>query len=120
MKKKHTSELYASLTASNIESNSSDFDVLSLRISHRSWAMIQAFNTAFQRPVLTLFTDGISQHLADDLLESHGNESLILEEGTAEIQSDSALDLLRIAGAIRYDDSVIQKRFRGLVQKSEN
>lgn len=108
MKKKHASELYASLTTSNIESNSSDFEVLSLRISHKSHAMVQAFTAAFQRPALTLFTDEISQHLARSLLGSVENESLIVEEAGNGVQPDSALDLLMGAGAIKYDDEVLR------------
>lgn len=104
MKNKHASELYASLTASNVESNNSDFEVLSLRISHRSQAMAQAFTAAFQRPALTLFTDGISQHLARSLLDSVKNEELIAEEIENGFQPGSALDLLRGDLAIRYDD----------------
>lgn len=108
MKKKHASELYASLTASNVESNSSDFEVLSLRISHRSHAMVQAFTLAFQRPALTLFTDGISQHLAGGLLDSVANEMLILEEAGNGVQPDSALDLLVGSGAIKYDSEMLR------------
>lgn len=117
MKKKHSSELYASLSASHMESNSSDFDVLSLRISRRSAAMVQAFTTAFQRPVLTLFTDGISQQLAEGLLGSIENESLLVEEAENGVQPDSALDLLVGAGAIKYDDEVLRS-IRGLFQET--
>jgi len=108
MKKKHASELYASLTASNVESNSSDFEVLSLRISHRSQAIVQAFTAAFQRPALTLFTDGISQHLARCLLDSVENEPLIVEEAGNGVQPDSALDLLEGSGAIKYDSEMLR------------
>ena len=108
MKNKHVSDLYASLTASNVESNSTGFDVLSLRISHRSHAMVQAFTLAFQKPVLTLFTDGISEHLARSLLESVENESLIVEEVENGIQPESALDLLWIDRAIRYDSEALR------------
>jgi len=108
MTKKHSSELYASLTASNLESNNSDFEVLSLRISHRSQAMVQAFTAAFQRPALTLFTNGISQHLAGSLLESVENKPLIVEEVGNGVQPDSALDILVGSGAIKYDDEVLR------------
>lgn len=117
MKKKHTSELYASLTATNVESNSSDFEVLSLRISHRSHAVVQAFTTAFQRPVLTLFTDGISQHLAESFLDSVKNEPLIVEEAENGIQPGSALDLLAGAGAIKYEHDVL-RGIRSIFQKT--
>ena len=119
MRKKIASELYASLSASNVESNSSDFEVLSLRVSHRSSAMIQAFNIAFQRPALTLFTDGISQYLADGLLDSDENEPVILEEARNGVQPDSALDLLLSAGAIKYDDETL-RAIRGLFAESGN
>lgn len=107
MKKKHSSELYASLGASSVESNSSDFETLSLRVPHRIAAMVQALNTAFQQPVLTLFTDGISRHLAESLLGSVDNEPLILEEAQNGLQPDSALDLLADAGAIKYDSEML-------------
>lgn len=115
MKKKNTSKLYASLSASNVESNSSDFETLSLRISHRTSAMVQALNIAFQQPVLTLFTDGISQQLAESLLGSVENEPLIVEEANNGVQSNSALDLLVGLGAIKYDDEVL-RGIRGLFQ----
>lgn len=109
MKKKHSSELYASLSASNVESNSSDFETLSLRISHRTAAMVQALNIAFQQPVLTLFTDGISRQLAESLLGSVDNEPLIIEEAGNGLQPDSAVDLLAGTGAIKYDDEVLRR-----------
>lgn len=108
MKKKHSSELYASLSASSVESNSSDFETLSLRIFHRTAAMVQALNIGFQKPVLTLFTDRISQHLAEGLLGSVDNEPLIVEEASNGVQPGSALDLLVGAGAIKYDDEVLR------------
>lgn len=107
MKNKNSSDLYASLSVSSIESNSGDFEVLSLRISHRSSAVVQAFNTAFQRPALTLFTDGISQHLADRLLDSVKNESIIVEEASNGVQAGSAIDLLVSSEAIKYDDGML-------------
>ena len=115
MKRKHSSELYASLSASSVESNSSDFETLSLRISHRTAAMVQALNVAFQQPVLTLFTDGISQNLAKSLLGSADNELLIVEEAGSGVQPGSALDLLVGIGAIKYDDKVL-RGIRGLFQ----
>ena len=108
MKNKHASDLYASLTASNVDSNNTDFEILSLRISHRSHAMVQALTVAFQKPVLTLFTDGISEHLARSLLESVENESLIVEEAENGIQPESALDILWVGRAIRYDDEALR------------
>ncbi|HFL2038806.1 TPA: hypothetical protein ACG4N3_000747 [Stenotrophomonas maltophilia] len=108
MKKKHSSELYASLSASSIESNSSDFETLSLRISHKSHAMVQALNVAFQHPALTLFTDGISQHLAESLLGSVENEPLIVDESRNGIQPGSAIDILVHAAALKYDDDVLR------------
>ena len=98
--KKHSSGLYASLSASSIESSSSDFETLSLRVSHRSAGMALVLNAAFQRPVLTLFTDEISQHLAYALLDSAENASLIREEIANGVQPGSALDLLLDAGVI--------------------
>lgn len=118
MTKKHSSELYASLSASSIESNNSDFEVLSLRISHKSHAMVQALNAAFQHPALTLFTDGISQHLAERLLGSVENEPLIVDESRKGVQPGSAIDLLVGAGAIKYDDEVLQG-IRGIFQEAE-
>lgn len=109
MKKRHSSDLYASLSASNVESNSSDFETLSLRISHRAAAMAQALNIAFQRPVLTLFTDGISQQLAESLLGSVDNEPLLIEELGKGLQPGSAVDLLAGAGAIKYDDAALRR-----------
>lgn len=113
MKKKHASELYASLSASSVESNSSDFETLSLRISHRTAAMIQALNVAFWQPehkaLLTRFTDGISQQLAESLLGSVDNEPIIVEEASNGVQPDSALDLLVGAGAIEYDDERLRR-----------
>ena len=108
MKKKHSSELYASLTAATVESSSDDFEILSLRISHRSHAMVQALNVAFQRPVLTMFTDVISQHLAQSLLGSAENEALIIEETGNGVQPNSALDLLEGSGAIKYQTSMFE------------
>lgn len=122
MKKTHSSELYASLSASGIESNNSDFETLSLRISHRTAAMVQALNVAFWQPehkaLLTRFTDGISQQLAESLLGSVGNEPIIVEEASNGIQSDSALDLLVGAGVIRYDDERL-RRVRSILQEGE-
>ncbi|MBB6600323.1 hypothetical protein [Luteimonas sp. MC1825] len=122
MKKKHASELYASLSASSVESNSSDFETLSLRISHRTAAMIQALNVAFWQPehkaLLTRFTDGISQQLAESLLGSVDNEPIIVEEASNGAQPDSALDLLVGAGAIKYDDARL-RRIRSVFQEGE-
>lgn len=70
--------------------------------------MVQALNLAFQQPVLTLFTQGISQQLAESLLGSIDNEPLIVEEAGNGVQSDSAIDLLLGAGAIKYDDEVLR------------
>lgn len=107
MKKEYSSELYASLSASALESNGSDFETVSLRITSRTSGMIQALNIAFWQPeqksVLTRFTDGISQQLAKSLLRSVGNEPLILEELSNGVQSGSALDILLRAGAIKYN-----------------
>ena len=108
MKKKHSSELYASLSSSNVESNSGDFEVLSLRISHQSHAMVQALTAAFQKPVLTLFTDGLSQQIARNLLDSVKNEPLIRKEVANGIQSGSALDLLNEEGAIKYASEALR------------
>jgi hypothetical protein len=119
MKKKHSSELYASLGASNVESNSGDFEVLSLRISHRSNAMVQALTAAFQRPVLTLFTDGLSQQIARSLLGSVKNEPLIREEVANGIQSGSALDLLNEEGAIKYASEAL-RAIKNALQTNEN
>lgn len=109
MKKKHSSELYASLTAKSVESNSSDFEVLSLRVSHKCHAMAQVLNVAFQHPALTLFTDRISQDLADKLIGSLGNEPLIIKESENGVQPGSALDLLVGSGAIKYDDEGLRR-----------
>lgn len=114
MKKKHSSELYASLTAATVETNSADFEILSLRISHRSHAMVQALNVAFQRPALTMFTDGISQHLAQSLLSSVKNEPFIIEEAGNGVQPNSALDILEGGGAIEYENEAIQAIFKML------
>lgn len=120
--KKHASELYASLCASSVESNSSDFETLSLRISHRTAAMVQALNVAFWQPkheaVLTRFTDGISEQLAESLLDSVDNEPLIVEEARYGVQPDSALGLLAGDGAIKYDDETL-RGIRSLFQKGE-
>jgi hypothetical protein len=117
MKKKHSSELYATLSASSAETNSSDFETLSLRISHRTASMVQALNVAFWQPanqaVLTRFTDGISQQLAESLLGSVDNEPLILEEAKNGIQSDSALDLLVGIGALTLEDERLRHIRRG-------
>ena len=118
MKKKHSSELYASLSASSVESNSSDFETLSLRIPHRTAAMVQALNIGFQQPVLTLFTDRISRHLAESLLGSVDNEPLILEEAGNGVQPDSALDLLLDAGAIKYDSEMLRS-IKNIFQKED-
>ena len=109
MNRKHASELYASLSDASITSNSNDFEVLSLRVSHSTSAVIHAITAAFPRPVLTMFTDPISEHLASHLIQSAQNESLIREELKNGIQPDSALDLLRADGAIQFDDSMIKK-----------
>ncbi|MEP6907993.1 MAG: hypothetical protein ABI858_08455 [Pseudoxanthomonas sp.] len=118
MKKNYSSELYASLSESSVESNSSDFETLSLRISHKTAAMVQAFNVAFQQPVLALFTDGISQHLAESLLGSVDNEILIAEEAGNGIQPDSALDFLVGADAIKYDGEAL-RRIREIFMEGE-
>lgn len=110
MKKNHSSELYASLSSSSVESNSIDFETLSLRIPHRISAIVQALNIGFQKPVLTLFTDRISHHLAERLLDSVKNEPLILEEAVNGIQPDSALDLLFNSGAITHDNEMLRRR----------
>ena len=122
MKKNHSSELYASLSASNVESNSSDFETLSLRISHRTAAMVQALNIAFWQPehkaLLTRFTDGISRQLAESLLGSVDNEPLILEEAENGVQPDSAIDLLVDAGAIKYDSEMLRS-IKNIFQKED-
>lgn len=118
MKKKHSSELYASLSASHVESNNNDFETLSLRISHRTAAMVQALNIAFQQPILTLFTNGISEQLAESLLRSVDNELLIIEEVENGLQPNSAVDLLVGEGAIKCDSEVLQ-RIRGMFQEGK-
>lgn len=70
--------------------------------------MVQALNIGFQRPVLTLFTDGISKNLAKNLLGSADNEALIVEEAGNAIQPGSALDLLANIGAIEYDGDLLR------------
>lgn len=119
MKKNHSSELYASLSASNVESNSSEFETLSLRIPHMTAAMIQALTLGFQQPVLTLFTSGISRHLAESLLGSVDNELLILEEAENGVQLGSALDLLIDAGAIKYNSEMLSS-IKNIFQKEGN
>lgn len=122
MKKKHASELYASLSASSVESNSSEFETLSLRISHKTAAMVQALNVAFWQPehkaLLTRFTDGISQQLAESLLGGVENEPIIVDETRSGVQPGSALDLLVGVGALKYDDETL-RRIRRQFQESE-
>src|SRR5687768_11481258 len=108
MKKEHASELYASLNATSVQANSSDFETLSLRISHKTASMVQAFTAGFRQPVLTLFTDRISEALAESLIGSVDNEALIVEAAGSGIQPGSALDLLVEAGAITYDNETLQ------------
>jgi len=108
----HSSELYASLSASTVESNSKDFETLSLRIPHRTAAMVQALVVASQKPVLTLFTKGISLQLAESLLSSVDNEPLISEEASKGVQAGSALDILVSTGAIKHDKEMIRSVHR--------
>ena len=108
MKKKHSSDLYASISVSSVDSNSSDFETLSLRIPHRTAATVRALNIGFQQPLLTLFTDRISEHLAESLLGSVENDLIILEETENDIQPESALHLLFNSGAITNDNKFLR------------
>ncbi|WP_343351576.1 hypothetical protein [Pseudomonas sediminis] len=103
MNGKKKSKLYALLSAASMEGDKHDFETLSLRISKRNSAMIQALTTAFQRPALTLLTDSISQNIAEALIVSADNESLILDEIKEGVQHGSALSILFDYGAITYD-----------------
>ena len=116
--KTHSSELYASLSASTVESHSKDFETLSLRIPHRTAAMVQALAIASQKPVLTLFTKRMSQQLAESLLSSVDNEPLITEEASNGVQAGSALDLLVSTGAIKHDNEMLRSIHR-LFEKEE-
>lgn len=97
----NSSELYASLSSPSIESNSSEFETLSLRVTPRTAAMASVLNTAFLRPVHTLFTDRLSQLLADSLVNSPENDPLIREELAHGVQSGSALSILVNTGVIK-------------------
>lgn len=101
MKKTLASKIAVALNESISESESSQFETITLRPNEDVSAMIGALNELLRQPVSTLFVDEMSERLCELLLESKGNQSLILGLLEEPPQSGSALALLMRREAIR-------------------
>ena len=101
MKKPLASKIKFSLIDSLSESESGDFETITLRPDEDVAAMISALNELLRFTVSTMFVDEISERLCELLIESKDNQSLVQEFLGQPIQSGSALSLLERKGAIK-------------------
>ena len=99
MKKPLARKIDLSLNDSLSESDSADFETITLRPSEDVAAMIGALNELLRFTVSTLFVDEISEKLCELLFESKNNQSLIQEFLGQPLQYGSALSLLERKGA---------------------
>lgn len=80
--------------------DSASYETISLRPAADVAALITAINEVLHQPVLTLFTDDISQKLLELLLQSRDNEALILDLLDQPPEQGSALSELLKKGAV--------------------
>ena len=99
MKKPLASKIKFSLIDSLSESESGDFETITLRPNEDVAAMISALNELLRVTVTTLFVDEISEKLCELLIESKDNQSLVQEFLGQPLQPGSALSLLERKGA---------------------
>ena len=83
------------------ESDSGDFETITLRPNEDVAAMISALNELLRFTVSTLFVDEISEKLCELLLESKDNQTIVQEFIGQPLQSGSALSLLERERAIQ-------------------
>ena len=79
MKKPLASKITFSLNDSLSESDSGDFETITLRPDEDVAAMISALNELLRLTIATLFVDEISEKLCELLIESKNNQSLVQE-----------------------------------------
>ena len=101
MKKPLARKINLSLNDSLSESDSGDFETITLRPNEDVAAMISALNELLRFTVTTMFVDEISEKLCELLLESKDNQSIVKELIGQPLQSGSALSLLEREGAIQ-------------------
>lgn len=100
MKKTIARKIDISLNDSLSESDSADFETITLRPNEDVAAMISALSELLRVTVSTLFLDDISEKLCELLIESKDNQSLIEEFISQPLQPGSAMSLLERKGAI--------------------
>ena len=101
MKKPLARKIDLSLKDSLSESDSGDFETITLRPDEDVAAKISALNELLRFTVSTMFIDEISEKLCDLLIENKDNQSLVQEFLGQQLQSGSALSLLERKGAIQ-------------------
>jgi len=101
MKNPLASKIKLSLNDSLSESDSGDFETITLRPNEDVAAMISALNELIRLTVSTLFVDEISEKLCELLIESKDNQSLVQEFLGQPLQPGSAVSLLERKGAIQ-------------------
>ena len=111
MKKPLARKIKLSLNDSLFESDSGDFETISLRPSEDVAAMINALNELLRFTVSTLFVDEISEKLCELLIESKDNHTIVQEFLGRSLQPGSALSLLERNGAIQNMASVVAITF---------
>ena len=107
MKKPLASKIKISLNDSLSESDSGDFETITLRPNEDVAAMISALNELLRLTISTLFVDEISERLCELLIESKDNKSIVQELLGQPLQPGSALSLLERMGAIHYVDDFL-------------
>ena len=101
MKNPLASKIKLSLSDSLSESESGDFETITLRPNEDVAAMISALNELLRLTVSTLFVDEISEKLCELIIESKDNQSIVQELIRQTLQPGSALSLLERKGAIQ-------------------
>ena len=101
MNKTLARKIKLSLNDSLSESDSGEFETITLRPDEDVAAMISALNELLRFTVSTMFVDEISEKLCELLVESKDNQSLVQEFLDEPIQPGSALSLLERKGAIQ-------------------
>ena len=90
MKKPLASKIKFSLIDSLSESESGDFETITLRPDEDVAAMFSALNELLRFTVSTMFVDEISEKLFELLIESKDNQSLLEEFIGQPLESGSA------------------------------
>lgn len=101
MKKPLARKIDLSLNDSLSESDSGDFETITLRPDEDVAAMISALNELLRFTVSTMFVDEISEKLCELLIEGKDNQSIVQEFLGLPLQPGSALSLLERKGAIQ-------------------